>query len=124
MSAQLIARLLEQRRRWVPLTDGVEVLVQRPAEAELGPYLLQLDGGKTALRAGLDQVKSCVVGWRGMTEAVLFGPAIGGDEAVDWSPDLWAVVVVDRHEWVRIVSDAVVQHIAEHYKAQEGASGN
>lgn len=131
--AQIIARLLDQRRTWVPLPDrGIEVQVQRPAEAEMQPYLVQGDDGRTTLRAALPQVQGCVVGWRRMvdgkpasvTEADLLGAAIGSDEAVPFDAGLWAVLVADRHAWVQAVAQAVLQAINDHYQAQADARGN
>lgn len=115
--AALISALRSQRRRWVDLPGGksLRVRIQRPAETEFGKF-----------RSGVtvDDVVHYVDGWDGFTESTILGDAVGAEEPVEFSSDLWRELVRDRAAWVQPVAQAIVYAITEHIAARDAASGN
>ena len=113
----LIAALRSARQSWVALPGhpGAEVRVLRPLEAEFGKFL----GGVTA-----DHVCAYVDGWRGVTEATIQGAAVGAEDAVDFSAELWAEWVCDRVDCVKAVAQHISGQISAHLKARKAVSGN
>lgn len=107
MDAQaLIRRLLEQRESRVELQPGVFVTVRRPDEAGLPAWLKDSRQADTYLQ--------CVVGWSGMTEAVLLGPAVGGSEPIEFDAQLWLTAARDRGEWIQAISAHLAQQVEAH----------
>src|ERR1700754_407093 len=110
---RLIAQLYAGREAWVELepaageTPALEVLVRRPAEEELGPFIA-MNKGKPQLRVSNAAAKACVVNWRGFTEATLLGASVGSSEVVDFDKVLWDVVVADKVHWAKKAAQAVV----------------
>ena len=88
---------------------------RRPLETELGKF-----------RGGVDVEHLCqyVCGWEGVTEADLLGPAIGANDAVDFSPALWAGLVRDRIDYVQPVAQAMVDAITDHLASKASAAKN
>jgi len=111
----LIAKMAEQRSRWVSLKDGKRVRFRRPLETEFGKF-----------RAGVtvDHLCEYVFDWEGFTEADLLGPAIGASDAVAFDPELWSTVVRDRIDYVQPIAEGIVAAITEHLEARETAGKN
>lgn len=116
-STDLVAALRAARQSWLPLPgcDGAEVRVLRPAEAEFGKFT----GGVTA-----DHVRAYVDGWRNVTEATLLGSALGADDPVDFSPQVWAEWVSDRATCIEAVAKHISAQISAHLQAKKAAAGN
>jgi hypothetical protein len=114
-AAAIIARLAEHRRQWVPLSGGLRVRIQRPAETDFGRF-----------RAGVsvDHVIEYVDGWDGFTEASILGASQGSSDAVPFTRELWREIVRDRAEWVQPVAQAIVDAITAHLAARDAAAGN
>jgi hypothetical protein len=114
MSQQLIKQLREQRMAWVVVDDACtpqkRVRIIRPTEVELSQSFIK-DG---EVSVGYDQVKAFVKDWDGFTEATLLGAGVGASDPLPFAADLWAEVVSDHADWVRIIArallDAAVQH--------------
>lgn len=108
---RLIARLREQRMKWVELAalPGKRVRIIRPTESELPEFF---QGGR--LTVGLEQVKRFVVDWEGFTEADLIGAALGASDPVPFDPTLWAEVVADQSTWVRQLAQDLLDHVVAH----------
>ena len=117
----LVARLREQRMKWVDLADedGKRVRIIRPTETELGSLF---KGGQLSI--GLEEVKRFVVDWEGITEADLLGPAIGAADAVPFDAALWAEVVADKVRWVRQLAQDILDHAVSHRLAADQDSKN
>lgn len=113
--AALIARMDEQRARWVDLPDGKRVRVRRPLETEFH-----------RLRAGIgiDHVCEFACGWDGFAEADLLGSAVGSSDALAFAPALWSRVARDRAEYVQPVAQALIDAITEHIAAKAAVEKN
>ena len=96
MSEQLIQRLRKQRESSLELQPGVSITIRRPTEYEMTELL----GGITE-----QHLKKHVVGWAGVTEALLMGADMAPPDAVAFHADLWAEVVADRSEWFKAAAD-------------------
>lgn len=110
----LIAQLLNQRRSWVALGDGLKVRVLRPAEADMA----------TVLSGSLiDAACQCVDGWDGFTEATLL-PGVGASAQVEFDPELWRTVVSDRTEWIEPIVAHIRERVSQHIQAKAAAAKN
>lgn len=114
-AAVLLLKRLGQRTHWVDLPDGKRVQVRRPPEVEFAQYV---DG------VSREHVSRCVVGWSGFTEADLLGPSAGSSDPAEFSPELWADVVADRVDYVRIVADGLAKTITDHLERKKAIEGN
>ena len=113
-SDALVARYLALRETWLPVEEGLELRIRRPAEAQL-----------PGLRAGgADAYIACVVGWRGMTEARLLGASLGSDSPVYFTPPLWREVALDNVEWLSKVAEAVIAQVQAFLDRKDGAAKN
>lgn len=121
-AAQLIERLRAQRDSWCVLReagDGVAelaVCLRRPTEAELPAY--RPAEGQSMHQLLTDAVCRVAVGWRGVTEADLLGPAIGSSDEVPFDAALWAEAVRDRVEWVNACASHLMEQINRHLEAK------
>lgn len=111
-TADLIARVLAARERWVDLDERRAVRVRRPSEVEM------LGMGRD-IRA--EKLAQCVVGWRGFTLADAIGE---GDSAIEFDSELWRVLSGDRADWTNAVAVAVGEDISKHFEQREAARGN
>lgn len=105
-------RLREQRLRWVDVGDGrqVQILVLRETE------MLRL------LREPLaDIVVDAAVGWKGFTEAKLFGAHDGAADEIPFRADVWEAVARDSFDIVERVGKVIKDH-AEHVMEQRAAA--
>lgn len=115
-AAQLIARVVEQRRGWADVEPGVRIRFVRPPETDFG-----------RLRVGVTVEHVCeyVDGWEGVNEAVLFGARQGSAEVtVDFDAGLWAVVARDRAQWVAAVANAIAAAVGAHLEAKAATAKN
>lgn len=113
MSAELIAKALALRERWVDLGDGRRVLIRRPGETPLAQ--------RRRSEVTVEWLAGFVIGWEGVTEADVIGT---GTAAVPFDADLWRVVVEDRVEWAAKVAEAVLDLVNKHTEARAAALGN
>lgn len=121
--SRLIDQLRAQRKTWVDLEPGKRVQIMRPPESEIGKFL-HLEDGQKHMRAELDQVVKYVTGWDGITEADLLGAAVGASDAVLFDAVLWAEVVADRGDWLKLVAQALLDAIVKHFEAKAQAEKN
>lgn len=122
MSARLIAALLAARKSWVDLEPGHRVQILRPPEAALHEFNLQ--PGENNVERMLRCAVKYVTGWEGFTEADLIGAALAPTDAVPFDAALWAVMVADRVDWVRVVMDALIDAINTHDQAKQAVAKN
>lgn len=122
MSARLIAALLAARKSWVELEPGKRVQILRPPEAALHEFNVQ--GGENNVERMLRCVVKYVTGWEGFTEADLIGAALAPAEPVSFDAGLWAVMVADRVDWIRVVMAALIDAINTHDRAKQAAAKN
>lgn len=113
--AALIARMDEQRTRWVSLPDGKRVQFRRPLETEFGKFRAGV---------GVDHLCEYACGWEGFAESDLLGAAVGASDAVAFAPELWARVLRDRIDYVPTLAQAIVTAITEHLDAKATAAKN
>ncbi len=113
--ASLVRKLLEQRRSWLELGDGLAVRVQRPAEAEY--HLLRTESGPELARR-------FVVDWRGFSESALLGASVGSSDPLPFSSDTWATVCADHAEWLTAVVRHLVEAVTARITEREAARGN
>lgn len=114
MSQALIAKLRAQREGTVEVEPGVTLRFRRP-----------IDGQMSVMRH-LDAEKVCeqLVGWDGVTEALLLGAAVGSSDPLAFTPELALEVVGDRGEWLVKVSAALVAAVTAFYAQKADAAKN
>jgi len=121
-NSSLQARILKARERWVDLGEGRRVKFLRPGETEFHKYLIPVEGDpdRRTWSIEVEHVQKLVVDWDGFTEATLLGASVGGDIVVEFSPELWATVVVDNADWSgkvgREILDSIVSYIVDREK--------
>jgi len=115
MSEKLLQQVLAQREAWVDLAPGKRVRVRRPPEAEFYGF---------RHATPVDAAARHVVGWDGFVESDLLGAGVGGSSPVPFEPELWAVLVADRIDWIEKVFEHLAKAIGEHLKAREAAGKN
>lgn len=115
MSDDLIKRLLALRESLVEVEPGKRVRIRRPAEAQVPAF---------AAATPIERVRDNVVGWEGITEADILGPALGGDAEVSFDAALWGEIVSDRIVWLKIVHEALIEAINAHGVQGEAAAKN
>jgi len=127
---RLLAQMRAQRTRWVELEPGTEggqpakrVQILRPPEAELPDLLTTTADGRHTLAVQQRHVEQYTIGWDGITEADLIGPA-GSSEPAPFATALWAAVTLDRVAWGRTVAQAILAAIVEHREAVEADTKN
>lgn len=117
----LLAQLRQQREFWVELDDrqhaGLAVKLRRPTESEMSGFTRQ-DGQQWTLTCDLAAVQRQAVDWRGFTEAVVLGPAIGAADVVPFHTELWSELVADRGDWAQACRQALIDRIAQHLEQQ------
>ena len=114
--AEIIARVLAQRERWVDIEPGKAVCMRRPPEVEMA----RLRGGFS-----VESVAGYAVGWRGITLGDLLGPdAEGAAAEIDFGAELWRTVVADRIDWATTCAQALMELIGEQASAREAARKN
>jgi hypothetical protein len=113
--AALIAKMDEQRARWVSLPDGKRVQIRRPLETNFVKF-----------RAGINVEHLCeyACGWDGFTEADLLGASVGASDAVEFDAELWGRVLRDRIAYVQPLASAMIEAITEHLDAKAAAAKN
>ena len=124
MSSTLLAQLKKRRERSVDLGDGLSVQFLRPAEAEFPSMLATTDGGQATWSVGIEQVKRCVTGWKGFTEASLLGGAIGSSDPLDFDAEVWAEVCADRIEWNQKIAKAILDSVIDHLTKRDETAKN
>ena len=121
---RLISAMRAQRLSWVvlePAKDGraeKRVQITRPPESAMPDFLVKTEDGGYTLKAELRHVEAYTVGWEGITEADLVGPAGSSDPAA-FAPALWSVVVADKLAWLQAVATAILEAIVKHREALE-----
>lgn len=111
-ASDLVAALYAARERWVDLDEGKAVRVRRPAEAEWS----------RVRRSGPEAFVACVTDWRGFTEADV--DPEGGNDKVPFDAELWAVLALDRSDWLGKVIEAVADDIKARTEAAEARRKN
>ena len=114
-TADLIARLLARRERWVELEPGRRLRIRRPAEADIGAFVRSVDA---------DKLGQAVVGWEGFVESDALGESQGSNSALPFDQALCIELLRDRVDWMETLVDAVLASIREHVEAREAARGN
>ncbi len=113
LARELKATLRKRREKTVDLGDGKSVIFRRPTEVEM-PLLLVGEGDDRRWEIGIDQVRKCVTGWNGFTEADLLGSAIGSADPVAFDLELWDEVVSDNVAWTQKIGQAILDAVVAH----------
>lgn len=115
MAQDFKAKILASRERWVDAC-GYRFLIRRMADIPLARLWANTKGsGDFSIELVLRQV----VGWDGITEAVL-APG-GGDEPVPFDEELFRLWVEDRGDVFNALFDAVSAENQRHREAKEEA---
>lgn len=111
----LLQRLRAAREYVVELGDGRRLRARRPLASQLMEF-----------RAGLtpERLASLVIGWDGVTEADVLGPALGSQEPAAFSAEVCVEVLGDRADWMGTLAEQTLRVISEHIAAQEAAAKN
>lgn len=98
----------------------------RPGETEFHKFLVPIVGDETrrTWSVEVEHVKALVTGWEGFTEATLFGADVGGDAVVEFSPDVWAAVIVDNAEWSGMIGRDILDSIVDYITKREENAKN
>lgn len=123
MSQLVINKLRAARQSWVELEPGKRVQIIRPPESSVGSFLRD-DAGGRAMVAELEQIKKYVTGWDGITEADLLGASVGASDPLPFSSELWAEVVEDHGDWLKVVATALLDSIVKHFEKKAAAAKN
>lgn len=113
--AALIARMDEQRSRWVALPDGKRVQVRRPLQTEMRAYVSGVS---------VDQAVQQVCAWEGFSEADLLGAAIGSSDPLPFDRALWDRIARDRVDYIRAVAGTIADLLNEYITTLEAAGKN
>jgi hypothetical protein len=124
LAADLIARLREQRRKFVEVAPGKRVRLIRPPETQANRMYTPGPNDTLLIKASERDVLEFVDGWEGITEADLLGPELGSDALAPFTPALWAEVVGDRRDWAFAVGKALVDLVNAHELARDAAAKN
>jgi len=124
--AALIDRVRAQRAKWVDVAPGKRVQIVRPPEVQAAERFMRPSAvpGQVLLNAGLAEVQDYVRGWDGITEADIVGSAGASDLPAPFSQQLWAVVVEDHADWMRVVAQGLLDLIVEHQQTKAGIAKN
>lgn len=115
-ASDLIARLAEQRRTWIPLADGRRrVRVSHPLATELH----ELSGFPT-----VEIVCRYADGWDGFTEADILGGAAGSDLPAEFSRELFSLWARDQVETLTTVAEGLLEIIRRRVEQQAGIAKN
>lgn len=117
--AELIAKLDEQRTRWVDLPDGKRLRVMRPLETDADRLT-----GHRSLGSLAEALCTFVVGWSGFTEADLLGAALGASDEVAFDAALCLRVLRDRGDYVVTLGDEIRAMVKAHRDAKDAAAKN
>lgn len=124
----LIQQIESQRERWLVLAEAgdgqpeLAVLLRRPPEVDW-PELL---GASVRRRAEVAKaaVIAGAVNWRGFTEATLLGASVGANQPLPFDARVWAVVVVDRMDWIDLAYRRLLEQVTEQAAARGAAAKN
>ncbi|MEY2653759.1 MAG: hypothetical protein RLZZ524_787, partial [Pseudomonadota bacterium] len=71
-----------------------------------------------------EQVVKCVEAWDGFTEATLLGAAIGSEDEVPFTPELWADFVRDNPDAYVAVARGLAEGVTRAAERLKGLQGN
>jgi hypothetical protein len=111
----LLAKMASQREVWVDLSGTRRLQYRRPPEVELP----RLAGGVT-----LEVVVQYACGWSGFTEADLLGPAIGSNDEVPFSAELWEAYVRDHAGELQIAAKHMAETVTAYLLQRDAAAKN
>lgn len=115
-AAALIAKMEAQRASWVDLPDGRKVRIVRPPELEL----VQLADG-----IRVEHAAKYATGWKGFTEATLFGAAQGSsDEELPFDRGVWAAYIADHLDEAKTVIEALSERVVGYLKQRADTAKN
>jgi hypothetical protein len=119
-ASAVIRDIHAQRESKVPLEEAKDgrpakaVTIRRPPEGELW----MLAGG----RIEVEHVCRYTVGWSGFHECdVIDG---GAEDALEFSPELFREVVIDRADWTNKIAQGLAAAIEAHAARRKAAAGN
>jgi len=122
---ELIARLRRNREFTVELEPAksdsqpaVTVTCLRPTESDVARMTRQRDDNPDFVTTSVedDDVARAAVGWSGISEATLFGAAVGSSDPIDFDQKLWAALAADHRDWYFKVAMKMLEAITEHNK--------
>jgi hypothetical protein len=100
----LLAQLRASRLIWIEVAEGKSVQFLRPLEAEVGK-MVRAEGGRSAFRLDLEDLKRCAVDWKGFTEVL-------------------ALALGDNLDWLQAAVEKLATAIGERMSARLAARGN
>jgi hypothetical protein len=119
----LLAQLRASRLIWIEVAEGKSVQFLRPLEAEVGK-MVRAEGGRSAFRLDLEDLKRCAVDWKGFTEADLLGKGIGNDDPIPFDAEVLALALGDNLDWLQAAVEKLATAIGERMSARLAARGN
>ena len=114
MSEAKARQVRAQREGTVEVEPGITLRYRRPT-----------DGHMQVMRnLSPDAVCGLVIGWTGVTDAFLFGAAVGSSDELEFSPELALEVVGDRSAWLLKVAQAVAEAVRLHFELRNEVTKN
>ncbi len=112
----VLKRLLDTRRNWITLANGMQIRYRRPVEAEYSRFR---EGSN-----GIEHVCYFVDGWKGVTEAHLLGPEIGSSDEIAFDGELWSAYIRDNVQEASVIAQAIIEAMNAHEERRGRASKN
>lgn len=119
-NSALLAQLRAARTLWVEIAEGKAIQLLRPLEADA----VSLIRNGMAGELGLEDVKRCAIGWRGVTEADLVGKGVGSDDAVPFDAEVLAEALGDNIVWLEKAINGLSSAVLQRMEARVAAKGN
>jgi hypothetical protein len=125
-SKLILAQIRKRRERTVDLGGGKTVTFMRPTEVEMARMLARdtSDPTKMTWKVEIEDVRRCVTGWAGVTQADLLGADFAPPDAVPFDAELWAEVCSDSIDFVNKVADEILDSVVDHILKREEARKN
>lgn len=121
--SKLIDQVRAQRQQWLDVAPGKRLQIIRPAESQFGEIIRRVKG-KAEISIELPHVCKFVTGWEGFTEADFLGETVGASDPLPFDPELWAEVVADRGDLIKLVSAALIESVVKHFEKKAEAEKN
>lgn len=117
MSKALIEQLRAQRTGRVEVEPGKFLLVRRPLEVtEMWRFFIGENTQELFIKH--------VVGWDGVTQADLLGPAVGASDPAVFSRELADETLADKAEWVTQAGAWLANAIKAHIEKRAAEAKN
>lgn len=127
-TSALLARVLAARDTWCelrPASDGkpaLRIKIRRPPEGDFHRFA-RVEGKRRSQQAH-ELVSEFTVGWEGMSEAELFGAAVGSEDPIPFDEQAWPEIVKDRQDWLEAAWTHLTNLVGDYIDKKAAAAKN